>query len=148
MFRDPADSSTGLTEIGIIVLTGLAAGTGKPSLRNCLIQRLSRLAFTPCASATPDVETPGWQSATTRALNSGVCLRRRLTGISISIDSVHQELSGRYTRLASPGLQGGTAGRLPSEFVKITEIINGGHNGLASREALYVAAKQAMEVAA
>ena len=34
------------------------------------------------------------------------------------------------------------------EFVKITEIINGGHNGLASREALYVAAKQAMEVAA
>ena len=34
------------------------------------------------------------------------------------------------------------------EFMRITEIINGGHNGLANREALYVAAKQAMEVAA
>ena len=85
----PVDSSPGLTEIGTIMLTGFTAGIGKLPLRDFRIHSRSRLAFNPCAKATAEVETPGWQSATTLALNSGEWLRRRRMGGLVGIDGVH-----------------------------------------------------------
>jgi len=55
-----------------------------------MIHLRTRLALTPCANATPATEAPRtWHASTTRALNSGLCLRlTRRVAAPLSVRSI------------------------------------------------------------
>ena len=70
------NASCGLTGAGAALTASIGCGAAVRSA--VTTQRRSRLALSPFASATAAIDTPGLRhAATTFALNSPLCLRRR-----------------------------------------------------------------------